>query len=470
MNEKTSQPHPTEVTPSTRPRQSTVLGRTSRVLLIAISCAIITLTAAGYFSLFSGLTGVLFSHGEPLGGDFIAFYTGGALLRQGISVGEPSTAALTTLYDLNRQLNFQQEILGNTVGASAPFLPFIYPPFVALPFLVLSLLPFQVAYATWVVISLGLYLTGILLLLRTLASLNPEEVTHSASQPHPLTENWIVILLLCMSYTPFLIDTIAGGQLSAVGIALAAGGLFFFTRGRLFTAGLLLSLLLYKAPLFLLLIIGLSLIAQRRLIAGMITGALLIGGAHLVVFGVQEHLVYLETVVRYLTGREPLLGNNLPSRLGVGVYRLLHHITPTPLPLTFVLAFFSLTLLALREWLIQRSGTWCPIPPFIQLITISTALSLQANNYDTAILVLPGIFWGSILLSPKNLSPRHHLPPSHDTFAKLTAGTGLLILLFTSAGIIPETAPLPLLFLLAMTTITGELAALLRSKLFAPRR
>jgi hypothetical protein len=88
--------------------------------------------------------------------DFSAFYTGGALVRNGLG---------SQLYDLDLQTKYQQEILGGR-SFSQNVLPYNYPPHLALLFAPLTLLPLAQAFFVWTFIQLLLLAILVFLLIR----------------------------------------------------------------------------------------------------------------------------------------------------------------------------------------------------------------------------------------------------------------------------------------------------------------
>lgn len=86
--------------------------------------------------------------------DFTAFYTGGALVRDGLG---------QQLYDYELQALYQKELLGEN-SFNEGLLPFNYPPHAALLFAPLTLFSRPVAFGLWTVIQFGL-LTWLLAIL-----------------------------------------------------------------------------------------------------------------------------------------------------------------------------------------------------------------------------------------------------------------------------------------------------------------
>ena len=171
------------------------------------------MTLLEYGALLSEATGLVLKSGEPLGGDFIAFFTGGRLLSE-FSVSD-------SLYNFSHQLSFQSELLA-LPKEELPFLPFVYPPIVALFFLPISCLSFDTGFLIWSALSLLFFLIGVELTVRS--------TKHPLPFPKPL-----LYLGLC-AFTPFTLDNLPGGQLASFGVLIVGAGLFFIRQQRLFLA------------------------------------------------------------------------------------------------------------------------------------------------------------------------------------------------------------------------------------------
>lgn len=142
------------------------------LILIAVNSLMIALS-------FARTRGVTFS-GAPFGGDFIEFYNAGRILNHYGS---------HRLYDFQLQQDLTQELIA---GFS---LPYVTPPYVAILFSPLALLPFSFAYLIWIFISVALYVGASSLIARL--ELLPQGMT----------------LLVCLAFPPFLMLAIAGGQI-----------------------------------------------------------------------------------------------------------------------------------------------------------------------------------------------------------------------------------------------------------------
>lgn len=178
------------------------------LILIVVNCLMIALSFARAGS--GNLSGA------PFGGDFIEFYNAGRILNQFGS---------KRLYDFQLQQDLIQEFIP---GFSVPY---VTPPYVAILFSPLALLPFSFAFLIWIFISVALYAVAVSLIARL--ELLPRGMT----------------LLICLAFPPFLMLAIAGGQISAIGCFIFALWIYLMKRERKFLAGIVLGLILYKPTL-----------------------------------------------------------------------------------------------------------------------------------------------------------------------------------------------------------------------------
>jgi alpha-1,2-mannosyltransferase len=193
-------------------------------IAIALTVALLATAVAGYVRT-----------GNGIGGDFLANYTGGALVRR--EAGR--------LYDLDAQALTQ--IDASPAGEEEDLLPFVLPPFAALAFAPVSLLPYQTALTAFGALNLILLGTLALLLRRELRSL----------EPRPRA----AFLAGALGSIPFVV-TLSWGQIDfVVAIGLLLGWRLLRARRDL-AAGAALSLALVK-PQLLLGVVAL-LIWQRR--------------------------------------------------------------------------------------------------------------------------------------------------------------------------------------------------------------
>ncbi len=161
--------------------------------------------------------------GRPLGGDFVEFYTVGKILN---------TYPPARIYDLALAVRLQHETLPTMAGTQ--MLVFGQGPYIGWLFRPFALLPYAWAYVAWLGFSAALYVAGLATLFAAVR-LTPEDRKTG--------------YLLALSWAPFLFETWIGGQMA--GFVFLVWGLFFWLvqNERRFTAGLILSLCLFKPTL-----------------------------------------------------------------------------------------------------------------------------------------------------------------------------------------------------------------------------
>jgi hypothetical protein len=186
--------------------------------------------------------------GIPWGADFAGFYVAGQIL-DGYSPER--------LYDRALHNELYHRLLPKLPKEDA--IPYVHPPFVAGSLRLLTKLPYDVAVLIWMVITLVLYSSGVLLMLSTCPELNTNH-------------RWLV-LLLALSFEPFLFECLLGGQLSAVGFFSFALCYYYLKQSKPLYAGLALGLCFYKPTLLLLMLPMLLIGRQWTMLAGMtVTG------------------------------------------------------------------------------------------------------------------------------------------------------------------------------------------------------
>jgi len=208
-----------------------------------IGCVIIPLSVV-LLAQFKG--GAAFFLRSPV--DFVYFYGIGKIADERSAIN---------VYDYSLQLQVFNEIL--PLDGSGIYGPSPYPPFVAEFFRLLARLPFKYAYLLWTGISLVLYIAGIAFVIREFL---PGDRLKSS-----------LIFCLALAYYPFLISTLANGQLSSVAVFFVGVALSLEKRSWPFFSGLALSMLTYK-PTLLLLVLPMLLLTRRiRMLFGFVTGA-----------------------------------------------------------------------------------------------------------------------------------------------------------------------------------------------------
>jgi len=318
--------------------------------------------------------------GPFLGADFGAFYVAGQIFNQ----YEPAS-----IYDgsLHRRLykeNFPDAPLDEELSyANAPFF--------VIPFIFLSRLPYTLAYAIWLVISISLYLAGFAILWRALQSL-----------PRGL---WLTALLLALSFWPFLVECLAGGQTSAVGFFWLALAIVLEPRRR-FWSGVALAMCAYK-PTLLFLVAPMLLVTGRWLsIAGLVVGNLVLALVSLALVGLQGCLNFINRLLFYstaATSTEAGLRSWKYVDINAFMRLLLPHQTHVRWAITGVLALAIVSFLVSSWRRLRGASQWQLL--WALTLTWTPVLNIYMGIYDSTILVL-----AVILLTAEFYRSRTSLP------------------------------------------------------------
>lgn len=237
------------------------------ILVLAIYFAVLTIS---FVTNVRGRT----IFGPYLGADFGAFYIAGRIFN---------TRQPDRIYDPALHNRVYQEQFPDAPAENG--LPYVNAPFFILPFTVLARLPYSWAYIVWLALSLVLYSAGFVLLWRTL-----EGIPRDA---------WLMVLLLSLSFMPFLVECLAGGQTSAVGFFCLALAITSERRGNYILSGLALSLCTYK-PTLLVLILPMLLITRRYLtVLGFVAGCGVLALISVLTVGWEGCLGYINNLLYF---------------------------------------------------------------------------------------------------------------------------------------------------------------------------
>jgi len=354
-----------------------------RFVCVAIMAATLVLLAISFITCRDGQT----VFGTQLGADYAAFYIAGQILNEG---------SVERLYDLDLQHKRYHQLFPRAPRYES--LPYVYPPFVAFCFRPLALLPYEWSYATWLGVSLGFFLAAVASMRKTFDVVPPEHTS--------------TIVLLLLSFEPFLMECWVGGQLSAIGLFWVALGLYCLRLNRPVAAGAAFALCLYK-PTLLMLILPMLVVGRRyRMLLGFLLSALGLAAVSFVLLGGRGCAEY----VRLLTGFTQATSH------GSSVFRLWKFVDlasffnqlqggHTKFGLAIMAALFVVGLWLLgRAWWRCRPGDTRENLLWACTLTWTLVLNLYVCIYET-VLVLPamilitGVFWRG----PGSLSPS--LPP-----------------------------------------------------------
>jgi len=303
-----------------------------------------------------GGSGGLDLAGQVIGTDYLEFYAAGWMIRHGQAA---------RLYDPEAQLAAERAILGPSLPA---YHAFLNPPFLALLFVPLSLLPYPVSFALWSAMQL-------LLLALSLRALSPPSAFGKAM-------GWSLTFLPVFASVSF-------GQNGLLSLALLTGVWIMWRRNRSLATGALSGLLLYKPHLLLglLLLWGMEGPRGWRALFGLgLTGAALLtlSGALLPEATAAYGRFALNLYPDLPSWKEfPLWHLHSPR----GFWRLL---LPGHPRLTDALALLSALLatgVVLRFWRRHRADA----RRFAAAVALTLYLTPHAMIYDWAILLLPAL-------------------------------------------------------------------------------
>ena len=245
------------------------------------------------FGIFLALVIAIFSGTGPkilsgrLGGDFPAFYAAGRIV---------TTVGFNGLYDLDHQIEWQKDLFPDRKG----FLPFPYPPFVALAYAPLSLLPYRIAYVLNLFVNISAFFVAFVCLKKLIQGLE---------------EFFLPVFALSLTFYPLLKATL-NGQNSAITLMLFALIWRFTIESRQYLAGFFMGLLLYK-PQFAIPLIGLFALSGRLKIAfsGVVTGCLIIA-IGLFFTGLQPYEQWYNFLKWFVPADANVNGHNAISWIG----------------------------------------------------------------------------------------------------------------------------------------------------------
>lgn len=344
--------------------------------------------------------------GPPLGADFAGFYTAGLILNQ------EKAEDRNRLYDPDLHQELYHQLLPGLPPEAA--IPFVHPPVVAFGFRFLARLPYEWAFALWLPLSAGLYLAGLTLAWKALPNKPPVDLG--------------TVLLLALSFEPFVMECWLGGQLSTVGFFCLALGLFLEQRQRPVLSGMALGLCFYKTPL-LLLILPMLLAARRwRTLLGMGLGGLSLAGLSLAGTGWENCRQYAHVLfgfARTTTGSPTSPEASLELRLWKYVdinafFRML--LGGSSLFNWMLMALLGMVLLAflVQAWVrLDQKGNVYRCLIWGATITSGLVFNLYTGVYDS-ILVILGVLLAAPFLPRQEEDPRKGTP----------VFTGLLVLLY----------------------------------------
>ena len=165
--------------------------------------------------------------GQLIGNDFLAFYSGGVLMR----------TSPDKLYDLNQQMEFQHTLIASTELSG--FVPFINPPYTSIFFSLFTFLPYFWAFIVWSMMMLMCFVLSVRLIRYGII---PEKLREKYFTP------WQVFFLIA-SFFPFLVG-IQVGQNHVVTLLLSLCVVVSILKQNEIASGIYAGFLIFK-PQFL---------------------------------------------------------------------------------------------------------------------------------------------------------------------------------------------------------------------------
>ena len=326
---------------------------------------------------------------EPgFGLDFIAFYTAGTFTREG---------RLGDLYNLEAVHHFQRELAAtNHFDLGRAYGPWWNPPFYALVFEPLTLLPYWTASAVWIGFNLFCFALACALLCRLLPEKSPGHVR-------------ALIPVLTILSAPFIL-AISHAQNTCTSLLLLTLTVTFWRRRRALLAGLVGGLMFYKPQVAAVLAIVLAIDLGWRAIAGYaITGAALLAINLIALPGtLADYLQRLpENIHSFQTGTAYPWEQHVTLKAFSRLLLQGHSLGDTPIAVTILssASALSLALLLLAAALRTRAATRSSEPPEITLsrrdrliaaTIVATPLLMPFYfDYDLLLLAVPAVIFAA---------------------------------------------------------------------------
>jgi hypothetical protein len=356
------------------------------ILVVALTLLILSFATAE-----GGIT----RFGPPLGADFAGFYAAASILNL------PSPDDSGRLYDVELQDRIYHELLPKL--ADEKKLPYVHPPFVALAFRPLASLPYEWAFALWLVISAGMYLTGLVIVRRVIL-------------PSPEFD-WTTAFLLCLAFQPFVMECWLGGQLSALGFLCYAMVVGLLHVEKRFLAGVALGFLLYK-PTLLVLFVPMFVIGRRiRTLAGLACSGLVLALVSLIGAGSHNTREFVGVLTNFAQAAAGQGASHLELPLTKYVdlnsfsQLLLGGSSEFRWPLVGVLALIALIPLA-RVWLPSADSSRRPQAIWAATLVATLVINMYVGIYDTILVCLAALLF---VASGPNPCSGYRLTPARRT-------------------------------------------------------
>jgi len=315
-----------------------------------------------------------------LGADFAGFFYSGKILN---------STHPEELYDPVAQDEAYYEIFPTL--REKENLPYVHPPFIAWVFRPLAELEYPTAYAVWLVISACLYGAGLVVTWRVL--------------PHiPATERFLV-MLLALSFEPFLMECWLGGQLSALAFLWVALAIYWEGADKPILSGGALGLCLYK-PTLVILLIPMVVVARRwRNLVGIGLSGIGLSLASLITVGPQICFSYIHALLGFTgtaTGTGMVRKDFKFIDLNFFFRNLLGGPTTIGKVLVLVIAAVPLIYLFISWWNMDRGGEARRRLIWASTVTWTMVINVYMGIYDLVLVVLAVLWTADVFYRPQS--------------------------------------------------------------------
>ena len=309
------------------------------------------------------------------GSDFAEFYIAGQILNQ---------HGADALYDLDLQTRLFRGLDPRNHDAA---LWYVCAPYLAQLFRPLALLPYRIAFVTWMILAMLIYGIGA-------SALGP----YLASLPKPYRR---AALLLGLTFVPVALWSLVGGQIGVVAFAIIAWCVRFDLSGRQLAAGVTLALCSYKPTLLLLFGPFLLLRMNFRLLLGFTAGLSVLLGVSLLasIKAVFDWFGLIATYERFASQGGTPWPDTWPLLVDVNHFvRRIHASDAWLSVLIAAAAFIGVVASLARYWrrfdaatAEERQLTWAVT------ITSSLLANLYVTAYDSASVVVGSLLTASVM-------------------------------------------------------------------------
>jgi hypothetical protein len=305
---------------------------------------------------------------EPIGGDYIAFYTAGRLVFS------------DQLYDHTAVSAFQSELLGGQIPGF--YDAYRNPPFYALPFVALSALDLIPSFVVWTVLSLGLLALAVFLVAR---------------------RRWLDVMILSLAFGPVYFGLI-DGENATVSLLLYVLIYRSLLRDQRARAGVWAALGLFKPQLFFIWPIVFVASRRWRALLAYVAVSLLLLAISFAAVGADGLQAWLSILVDMESGNATRNAWRMHSLKAF--FDLL--LPSVPLASWLLYAACSAVLLALVARVWSRRPTDLALP-FAFTTAVAVLVDPHLVDYDLSVLVVPALLaipvlpalrWWALLLYP----------------------------------------------------------------------